>query len=166
MIKGSKKGKTGVAAPVRPTAEIYARARAAGQPIKEAKKLAGFSENYHTGKLEASKAYKRAIKSIEEEREELRHKAGFRLSDVATRAKEIATAKVVTEEGQKEYAECARDRLAADKQLISLLNYEPTKQVQVSHKGLFLEFTGLSSDDLRFLQTCTADTPELLESIL
>lgn len=116
---------------------VYANAvLVEGKTKTEAKEIAGYSENFYPERLEH---VRNALVTVGQRREELQNTPGFTLTDIATRFKNRATDPKVS----------PRDQTVNDKALVEVLDYTPEKKVNVTNVGLLMEFTDLTSEDLK-----------------
>lgn len=110
-----------------------------GVKKREALVEAGYSPLSPSSSIDNLRGVKVAKRNMELQREDLRERAGFTITDVAERLKRRATSGKV----------CPSTQTDNDKVLISILGYNTPQEVNINQKSLFMEFKDLSADDLR-----------------
>lgn len=111
-------------------------ARSEGMSRGDALEAAGYSRA--NGSLEGRKSFRRAVANLDRERSELQGREGYRLTDIAKRFKDRATNEDVPPHVQND----------ADKALVSVLDYTPSKKVDITSTGLLVEFRDVPMSEL------------------
>ena len=121
---------------------------------KDAAAIAGYSPNSSPTTLKTSKGYRLARQTIQEQRELLSLKKGFRFADVAGRMQKIFFDQITHD--HKEDGKKVKDRVpvppsvqvSAGKELKEIMGHEAPIKVEMEQRGLFMSFTELSGKDL------------------
>lgn len=113
---------------------VYANAVTGGMREKDARELAG----YKTHRAKELPAVRHAFASIEKERESLQQTAGMTMTDIATRFMERAKGENVSDSVKND----------ADKALLGMLDYTPSKKVDIHSTGMLMEFRDVSMGQL------------------
>ena len=131
---------------------------------------AGYSPRTNAGKVKATLSYQSAIQSVDQQRRVIQQQVGKRFSDIVQRLDDMSTnsaykdfkskARDAKGKEQADLLDQAHDeymppgeRVRATKEIISILGYNAPTDINISSQSLFMEFTGLSSDDLRAVQS-------------
>jgi hypothetical protein len=109
-------------------------------PAKAAQ-LAGYSPNTPLSLILKTRTYQEIALPIETQRAAIQKIPGFTLADAVDYSKKIRDTEGID----------PRAGLAANGQLIELLNYMPTKTINVRETRLFAELKDVSSEDLALL---------------
>ena len=125
----------------------------------EAKLDAGFSPATSPGSIERTHKFQVAVKSVQEQREAIQVKPGYRLADLSKVLKNIYKDNVY-EKGsgvgvrtRKEVK--PKDMISAIKEQKEILGYKAPDELHTQHRALLLAFNGLDGGDLtQLLQHC------------
>lgn len=127
----SRKGKSNE--PAIAKAEKYFALREEGVSKTEAVAVAGVSKA-----VEHTQAGLIVGANIDRQREVLQSRPGMMMADIADRLQKRATAKKVK----------ASDQNNADKLLIEMLDYQPTKKIDVRSVGMLINFSDVSREQI------------------
>ena len=150
-------------------------ARNPGMTDKKAAKLAGFQKGYKPDAIKKTNRFKNAVKTIEQQREELQEKHSLtklvdRLNDFASNSgykalmkKADRLIKAGKEEEAKEAIKHADwsfvpigEQRRATMDMIRVLGLEAPQKIDVTTRGLIMEFNDLSAKDLQELRSAVA----------
>lgn len=114
-------------------------------PIIQAKKLAGYSPNYATSRILATKRAKYALRTIEEQRDTAISTPGRTLTDGVDFLQEI----------RDDPGEDTPDRIRANKEINATLGYNAPTKIESESKSLALELSLTGEDLLAMAGTIT-----------
>ncbi len=125
----------------KPNPVRYAQLVAKGWPKRQAATAAGYSKNSNTAAIDKLISVRRALGTIEKQRQDLAVTMGVTHTDCVMTAAAI----MGDEEAQD------RDRLEAVKVVSGLQGYNAPTKIQSESRSLIMEFSNLTSSDLQVL---------------
>lgn len=139
-----KRGRRANTTPPTPQQMEYAvhRSMFPDRPAREAAEVAGYSPGTPTTHIDNSAGVKRAMQTVEKQRELMQQKPGFSFTDVAERVKKRAENEMVPPGVQTDN----------DKVLNKMMGYDAPTVIHQKSMGLMLEFNNLSGADLAALE--------------